>query len=147
MYKFKQDLKTGKKYENLLINHIKCLKFVIMEGYFPDYDVIVYKKNGGKSTYEVKSDKQINIYGNICIEYACRDKPSGITTTKAKYWAIFEPKGDKYRLYKIPTKVIKELIENKEYHKDTIGGDNYASRLYLFKKELFNDYIIYDNLF
>lgn len=146
MSKFQMDLLNGQRYERLLMNHIPYKSFSIEGGYFPDYDVKVYKKNGFQSTYEVKSDKQINIYGNICIEYTCYDKPSGISTSKAKYWAIFEPKDDKYTLYKIPTKIIRDYIENKKYFKDTIGGDNKASQLYLFKKGLFKDYIIYSNI-
>lgn len=146
MSKFYNDLKTGQKYERLLLNHIKYKNYEIMNGYYPDYDVMVYKNNGGKSSYEVKSDKQINIYNNICIEYECKNKPSGISTSKAKYWAIFEPKGDKYRLYKIPSKVLRDMIDNGMYDRDVRGGDYYASRLYLFNKELFNEYIIFSNI-
>lgn len=144
--KFYEDLATGERYEYLLLNHIKHKSYKKMEGYFKEYDIIIYKKNGTKSTYEVKSDKQINIYGNICIEYECYDKPSGISTSTAKYWAIFEVKGDKYTLYKIPRKTLLKDIENKKYKRDCAGGENYASKLYLFDKNLYKDYIIFSSI-
>lgn len=146
MAKFINDLNTGKYYETLFLNHIKYKDYERPQGYFKEYDIKVYKNNGGISTYEVKSDKQINIYGNICIEYMCNDKPSGISTSTAKYWAIFEPKGDLYTLYKIPSKVIKQYIKDKKYNRACKGGDGYKSDLYLFKKELFNEYIIYSDI-
>jgi hypothetical protein len=146
MNKFQSDLLFGQRYERILMNHIPYRSFVIENGYFPDYDVKVYKKNGSKSTYEVKADRQINIYSNICIEYMCNNKPSGISTSKAKYWAIFEPKGENYILYKIPSKIIRKYIEEQKYFKNVIGGDNKASKLYLFKKDLFKDYIIYNDI-
>ncbi len=64
MNKFQTDLLNGQRYERLLMNHIPYRSYCIEHGYFPDYDVKVYKKNGSKSTYEVKSDKQINLYYN-----------------------------------------------------------------------------------
>jgi len=144
--KFYTDLKEGVKYEYKLLDHIEHIKYKKMEGYFKEYDMKIYHKNKRYKTYEVKSDKQINIYGNICIEYMCKNKPSGITTSTASYWAIFEPNGVYYRLYIIPTKIIKDYIQNKKYFKDTNGGDYKASKLYLFKKELFEDYIIFSNM-
>jgi hypothetical protein len=146
MNKFINDLNTGKYYETLFLNHIKFKDYERPDGYFKEYDIKVYKNNGGISTYEVKSDKQINIYGNICIEYMCKNKPSGIITSTAKYWAIFEPKGDQYALYKIPSKIIRDYIENKKYKRLCKGGDNKASRLVIFDKNLFKDYIIYNNI-
>ena len=144
--KFLRDLQNGQFYELELLKHIPYKTYIRPDGYFKDYDVLVYKKNGSKSTYEVKSDKQINIYGNICIEYMCKNKPSGISTSKAKYWAIFEPKGDLYTLYKIPKKIIMDSIEKKLYKRECKGGDYMASQLYLFDKNLFKDYIIFSNI-
>lgn len=146
MNKFQNDLQTGLFYELQLMKHIPYKTYEKKEGYFKEYDIIVYKKNGSKSTYEVKSDKQINIYGNICIEYKCKNKPSGISTSTAKYWAIFEPKGTSYALYKIPTKILIDSIEKKLYRRNCKGGDNMMSDLYLFDKNLFKDYIIYSNI-
>lgn len=146
MNKFQKDLQTGQHYERLLLKHIPHKSYEIMEGYFPAYDLIVHKKNGLSSTYEVKSDKQINIYGNICIEFENNNKPSGISKSYAKYWAIFEAVKDKYRLYKIPRKVILNMIEKCKYKYIKYGGDNMLSKLYLFDKKIFNKYIIYSDI-
>lgn len=146
MNKFYQDLQTGQYYEIELMKFIKYKEYEQSQGNFKEYDLKVFKKNGSTSTYEVKADKMINITGNICIEYMCRNKPSGINTSTAKYWAIFECKGMNYTIYKIPRKILMEYIENKKYFKDVNGGDNMASKLYLFKKDLFIDYIIYSNI-
>jgi hypothetical protein len=144
--KFYEDLANGEKYELLLPKHLKHKSYEKINGYFKGYDIIIYKNNGTKSTYEVKSDKQINIYGNICIEYQCYNKPSGINTSTAKYWAIFEVKGKYYTLYKIPRKVLLKDIENRKYKRDCVGGDNKASKLYLFDKNIYKDYIIFSNI-
>ena len=146
--KFQQDLANGIQYEKLYIKKFipKKSKVEHPQGYLKEYDFKVYKSNGTISTYEVKSDKQINIYGNICIEYECRNKPSGISTSTAKYWAIFEPKGAKYRVYKIPSKIIRKYIEEQKYERIAKGGDKKASKLYLFDKNLFKEYIIYNNI-
>ena len=146
MNKFYNDLLNGQSYELKLLNHIEHIKYTQSKGYFKEYDLKIYHKPKRYNTYEVKSDKQINIYGNICIEYFNYDKPSGISTSTARYWAIFEPKGKLYTLYIIPSKIIREYIENKKYHSDCIGGDNKASKLYLFKKNLFREYIVYSNI-
>lgn len=146
MNKFYKDLQTGLFYETELMKHIKHKSYEQSQGNFKEYDLKVYKKNGSTSTYEVKADKMINITGNICIEYMCRNKPSGISTSTAKYWTIFECKDMNYTIYKIPRKFLIYCIENKKYFKDCNGGDNMASKLYLFKKDLFKDYIIYSNI-
>lgn len=144
--KFIQDLANGQKYELELLNHIPYKTYEQAEGVFYDWDIKIYKKNGTKSTYEVKSDRLINKTGNICIEYMCYNKLSGISKSKAKYWAIFELKDDLYTLYKIPRKILIEYIQNKKYKRVVRGGDYNASQLYLFDKNLFKDYIIFSNI-
>lgn len=146
MEKFYRDLKVGQSYEIELLKHIDHIKYIQSKGNFKEYDMKIYHKPKRYKTYEVKSDKQISIYGNICIEYECRNKPSGISTSTAKYWAIFECKDAYYTLYIIPSKIIREYIEKCKYHSIKNGGDGRVSKLYLFKKELFKDYIIYSNI-
>jgi len=147
MNKFKKDLEYGIYFETELLKHIPYKSFEQSVGNFKPYDIKIYKRNGFISTYEVKADRQINIHGNICIEYECRNKPSGITTSTAKYWAIFEViTMDKYALYKIPRKRILKDIENEKYKRECKGGDNMASKLYLFDKNLYKKYIIYSNI-
>lgn len=55
---------------------------------FKDWDVkIKYNDNNEikESTYEIKSDDKSMETGNICFEYMCNGKPSGIYASKADY--------------------------------------------------------------
>jgi hypothetical protein len=146
MDKFKRDLNTGLKFEMKLLDHIKHIGYEKPDGYFPYYDFKIFKSNGHTSTYEVKADMLILKTGNIAIEYMCRGKLSGISLSTAKYWAIFAYTGNKYTLYKIPSKALKKLIDKKKYKKNICGGDDGVSKMYLFDKTLFEEYIIYSNL-
>ena len=140
---FFKDLKLGEYYEKKLLDYIPYETYEKIDGCFKYYDLIIYKKNGQKTTYEVKSDRLMKNTGNICIEYKYKNNLSGISTTTAKYWAIFEIKDNFDTLYKIPTKIIREFIRDKRYTRDCKGGDFKASDLYLFDKTLFENFIIF----
>ena len=107
------------------------------------YDIKLYRKTKKPLYLEVKTDRLINKTGNICIEYEYNNNPSGINSTKSKYFLIVEIINDnKYNMYKIPTLKIKEAINDNTITKKTIcGGDGYKSKLYLFKKEIFLKYL------
>ena len=138
---FKKDLEFGEYYEMKLLEHLDYDLSVKKDGNFKDYDIEIYKDNI-KTTYEVKADRMAYNTNNIAIEYECFNKPSGISTTKADYWAIFEiiPKDD-YNLYIIPTKDIKQLINIKEYFRYVKGGDFNKSKMFLFNKNIFHKYL------
>lgn len=144
--KFMRDLQFGELYEMKLLEHIPHVKYEKSEGKCKEYDLKIFRKPNRYLRYEVKADKLINKYGNICIEYQCNKQPSGITTSTAHKWAIFEVVDDKYALYLIPKKIILDYIAEKKYKREAQGGDRLASRLYLFDKNLFKDYIIFNNL-
>jgi hypothetical protein len=42
----------------------------------------------GGETIEVKADKMWHTTGNIAIEYRFRGRPSGLSTTEAKWWCV-----------------------------------------------------------
>ena len=138
---FKKDLEFGEYYEMQLLKHIEHDLSVKKDGKFKDYDIEIYKDDI-LTTYEVKADRMINKTNNICIEYECFNKPSGISTTKANFWAIFEilPEQD-YNLYIIPTEDIKHLIDVRQYSKFVKGGDFNKSKMFLFNKNLFHKYL------
>lgn len=133
---FIDDLKFGNKYEQDCCVKLKNPR--IMHGRFKDYDII--DEDGVK--YEVKSDRWTFKTGNVCIEFECNRKPSGITSSKSDfyfYYVVF-PEPLPPTLYKIPTIDIRTMIENKQYDKIKIGGDNYKSKFYLFSENLFQKY-------
>lgn len=95
------------------------------------------------STIEVKLDLLTQKTGNIAIEYRSRDKKSGISTTKAKYWAfvisIDNKDYEEFPVVIITTDYLKE-IARKHYKLGHIarGGDNNTSQMVLVPiKDLF----------
>jgi hypothetical protein len=139
---FNNDLKFGQTFEILLTNLIQN------EGYTScnnkDYDIAM-KENGNTIYYEVKADRMTHKTGNICIEYECFGKPSGITTSKADRYAYFElgPTASSYTLYIIPVNAIKKRISKRKYKRTISGGDYSSSKCYLFDKSVFDKYIFH----
>ena len=143
MNKFNFDYQTGKYFEDEFLKIIDYNSYSRPNGNFPFYDFEILDKDFKVVKVEVKADYYIHKTGNIAIEYECRNKPSGINITTADYWAIFEYiTKTEYTLYYIPFDIIKKYIDEKKYFKHLYGGDMNASRLYLFKKDLFTEYII-----
>lgn len=84
-------------------------------------------------TFEVKNDMLSEHTGNFGIEFESWGKPSGITTTTAKYW-IQKMYGD---YYITPVKVLKQMIADKQYFTTVKGGDEGSdTKMYLFNKSL-----------
>ena len=121
--KFVKDLETGKVYEKKALELIqkKYPKAFIQDGYFLEWDIYIPELDIG---VEVKSDAQYKKTGNFYVEYECNDKPSGIATTKAKYYYIYLDK-----LYILETKDLKDKCRKYlNTKKDKKGGDNMASK-------------------
>ncbi len=82
---------------------------------------------------EVKSERGMWMdTGNICIEYQCYGKPSGITTTEADYWfhnlCINE---DIFATLVFKVDNLKKIIDNLDSKRSVSGGDHNASRMWL----------------
>ena len=121
--KFEKDLETGKVYEKKALELIqkKYPKAFIQDGYFLEWDIYIPELDMG---VEVKSDAQYKKTGNFYVEYECNDKPSGIATTKAKYYYIYLDK-----LYILKTEDLKDKCRKYlNTKKDKKGGDNMASK-------------------
>ena len=139
------DLALGNKYEKIFMSYIsKTSKSLSqMQGKFSAYDICadgVY--------YEIKSDRKAHATNNICIEYECSQKPSGISVTTADFYIYFiiQP-DDSHHVYKIPVSYIKQLVEDKKYSKDVKGGDGWRAAMYLFDVDLFSDFCIDSTFF
>jgi hypothetical protein len=133
---FTDDLKFGNQYEQNCCVRLKNPK--IMKGKFKAYDII--DEDGTK--YEVKSDRWTFKTGNICIEFECNKKPSGISSTESDFYFYYVilPSPLEPILYKIPTSDIRTMVEEKKYNKIMNGGDGFRSKFYLFKEDLFTKY-------
>lgn len=137
---FNSDLAFGNIYEKKLVELIPNESYLIKEGYFPDYDVEI-TNNNIMVTYEVKADRYTYKTNNVAIEFECNNSPSGIATTTSDFYAYFVIKPyNLFELYIIPTNIIKSKIEEKEYKKILLGGDNKKSRLYIMDLNNFLEY-------
>lgn len=100
------------------------------------------------TTVEVKLDFGTHRTGNFYIEYASRNKPSGIATTEADYWVliaasekgcrhkdneVFMEEDDILYLVTISTNRLKELCRTKYERKGVPGGDENTSLGILIK--------------
>jgi len=121
--KFYKDLDTGKLFEKKALKLIqkKYPKAYMIEGKFKEWDIYIPELKIG---IEVKSDAQYQKTGNFYVEYECRKQPSGISTTKSKYYFIYLD-----MLYIIKTDVLKNKCRKYlNTIKDKIGGDYKASK-------------------
>ena len=99
---FSYDLELGKKGENLLA------KILLLTG----------------DKIEVKTDLQATQTGNVFIEYKSRNKLSGISTTKAHYWAFLI---SNEQIIIVETNKLKTLCKTKGL-RIVDGGDNNTSK-------------------
>jgi len=77
--------------------------------------------------------------GNIFIEFYCRNKPSGITTTTADVWMnfFFHLK----ELWMIPVSKLRQLISNNEFRISEESGDiNSHTKGYLIPRNNFRNH-------
>jgi len=82
------------------------------------------------SKIEVKTDYIVSNTGNIVVEYQCRGKDSGISTTEAEWWAFVLEGGDYAGeiITLIKTSRLRKLIAD---CKTVKGGDDNASTMRL----------------
>ena len=137
MQTFERDLQRGKYHENIILDIIKSKysKAYIKEGYCKEYDIYVPEMNFG---VEVKSDEKSKYTNNIVIEIEFNSKPSALSTTKAKYWVIY----DGYVYNWFLTQKLKDCIkDNNLKYVEFIGkGDTKSKKAYLIKKEVLYKY-------
>lgn len=130
-------LKFGNIYEKKLVDHLKLENFELApKKLFSDWDI-----KTEKASYEVKADRFTNKTGNFCIEYSSNNKPSGISITKATYYAYYVVKPDGEDLYIIPVNELKELINKVGFNSRFLGNNN-LSKCYLIPKQYFEKYLI-----
>ena len=137
---FHADLAFGKEYEHILLDYIDYDEVEFCpNGAFSDWDVKI-KRDGLEGTYEVKADRLSAKTGNLCIEYQCREKPSGIATTKALFYAYFVVKGKEHDCYIIPVERLKKMIDEGKFKK---GATDYGrTQFFLIPKTAFTPYLV-----
>lgn len=124
---FQSDLKFGEAYQHLLkelVEHDLCS---MSKGNFKEWDVKM-TKDGFDLTFEVKADRLATKTGNMAIEIACSGKPSGLTASKADYWAYFIHGTRDW--YMMDTEELRDMLKAKKY-REVNGGDGWRSRMVL----------------
>jgi len=94
---------------------------------------------------EVKSERgRWMETGNICIEYECWGKPSGIRATESDYWFHNLCVGDKeFCTIVFDTNMLRLIVNELDSFKTVAGGDHNASRMYLVSlQKLFSGDVI-----
>ncbi len=142
-YNFKDDLEEAQAVEVSVINFLREVvpnfEFNGFSG-TKGYDAIITISD--RAFYlEIKSDYITQRTGNIAIEYESRGSLSGISTSKAHFYAyaVMLPEG--MRVYFMNSNKIRKLIENELYHSKTSGGDiGSNTKFYLFKEAIFAEY-------
>ena len=86
---FKKKLKKGEEVERKLVEYLKKKypKTYKIEGENKDGDIVIPEI---KKTIEVKNDIGSKDSNNYFIEFSCNKKDSGIASTKADYWVIYD---------------------------------------------------------
>jgi len=136
---FLNDLNTGRKYENQILQNIK-LKYpcsFLIDKHFKDYDIFIPETN---VKIEVKCDFRSKDTGNIVIELFMFNKPSALLVTKANYWIIYT--GDEY-LWITPNKIFECLLLNNVNSTSITGrGDQKSKQVCLVKLNLLKNYCL-----
>lgn len=132
-----EDIKLGNEYQRKFISLITYDSIAIPPGKFKEYDIAVMR-GADRTLYEIKADRKLKTTGNIVIEFAYKNEPSGINTTLADFWVYFAVGMGFF--YLIPTDDIKKAIDDNKYTRIIKGGDGWKSQMYVFPAEVFKEY-------
>ena len=101
-----------------------------------DYDIRFLDGNDQEVTIEIKEDFSCMNSGNVCLEYWCRGKPSGIDATKAKFFLYKIHVSPVQREFYICTsEKLRKLIADGQYLRkfENKGDPNSGTCGYLFR--------------
>lgn len=134
---FHEDLRFATVYEKRVVELFESTEHWFSPKGSKEYDVGIRLNDDPEVLFEVKADRKTINTGNIAIEFECRGKPSGITTSKSDYWVYFLDGKNQYLL--IPTDRLRNEIAKESYKRKVSGGDDGVARMYLFGLETFMD--------
>jgi hypothetical protein len=139
-YNYKKDFPIAQKTERevaALLTKVYDAEILAYED-TNKYDILA-RINNVNYTFEVKEDFIGERTGNVGLEYSCRGKPSGITTSEANFYVYkLHTKNHKIQFVLFNTNSLKKMVANKEYFRDVNGGDPGSNSLnYLFRYDIF----------
>lgn len=142
-YNFKDDISTGEKGEEIVRTILvdNGMTF-INDNKNAFYDLKLLSKENKEILFEIKTDEYCtpeNDTGNLFIEFECRGKKSGITTTKADYFVYYYAYLNE--MWIIKTSKIIELIEYYSFRSVNNAGDKGSNtKAYLFPRRKFSEF-------
>ena len=145
--KFKKDLSHGEWGEKVIMFYLFCqgMEFVNFNDDYR-YDIKMYSdKHKREMLWEVKTDIYPEDTGNMAIEIRFKDKPSGISHTKAEWFAYYYRDIPFRNVWMIKVEELKKLIKENSF---TIikGGDDNQSQLVLIPREKFKEKFLIDTI-
>ena len=145
--KFERDLSHGEWGEKVIMMYLWCQG--MMFKHFNDdyrYDIKMYSEKHEKDVlWEVKTDIYPEETGNMAIEIRYKNKPSGISHTKAE-WFVYYYKHIPFRnVWMIKVEELKKLIKENSFPV-TMGGDDNQSQIVLIPREKFKDKFLIDTI-
>lgn len=132
MSSFQEDLAAGLHVESLVLSVLqKKYPCATMVNAFKGYDIWIPETH---KSVEVKYDRMSNTTGNFFVEVEYNGKASGLITTTADYWLIYD---DRCFAWIKPRRLFECIMLNELAigNYDGVKGSAYK-RGYLVKKEL-----------
>jgi Holliday junction resolvase-like predicted endonuclease len=139
---FRKDLVLGNQGETVIVEFLVSKGLTYLESNDDNrYDFIMLK-NDVEVTYEVKTDvlcKPSYDTGNMFVEFKCRNKPSGIETSQAKWFVTYFKFLDE--IWFIESDKLRKLIKDNYFHVIKNGGDvGSQTHGYLINRKRFKEH-------
>lgn len=139
---FKQDLVLGNQGETIIKEFLEQKGCIFIDTNNDNKYDLKMLKNNVETTYEIKTDVLCNPSrdtGNMFVEFQCRNKPSGIETSKAEWFVTYFKFLNE--IWFIKTQKLKNLISKNNFYVIKNGGDiGSNTHGYLIKREKFKEY-------
>jgi hypothetical protein len=139
---FKDDLVLGNQGELIIKEFLEQKGCIFIDTNNDNKYDLKMLKNNVETTYEIKTDVLCNPTrdtGNMFIEFQCRNKPSGIETSKAEWFVTYFKFLNE--IWFIKTQKLKNLISENNFYVIKNGGDiGSNTHGYLINREKFKEH-------
>ena len=145
--KFEKDLSHGNWGEKVIMMYLWC-QGMEFRGFNDDYkyDIKMYSNKYKKEVlWEVKTDIYPEDTGNMAIEIRYKGEPSGISHTKAEWFAYYYRDIPFRNVWMIKVEDLKNIIKENSFT-IIMGGDDNQSQLVLIPRKKFKEKFLIDTI-
>lgn len=139
---FKKDLVLGNQGEEVIREFLESKGSIFVDTNNDNKYDLKMLKNNKETTYEIKTDvicKPTKDTGNMFVEFKCRNKPSGIETSQAKWFVTYFKHLNE--IWFITSDNLRELISDNDFYVIKNGGDyGSATHGYLINRKRFKSF-------